>query len=51
MIELFDTHAHFEGGASETAALLERAFAEGVTRVAAIGGSFFVKEALEKAGQ
>lgn len=39
MIELFDTHAHFEGGAGETAALLERAFAEGVTRVAAIGGS------------
>ncbi len=38
-MEIFDTHAHFEGTESEAAALLERAFAAGVTRVMAVGGS------------
>jgi len=38
-MELFDTHAHFEGTAEETAAALSRAFAAGVTRVMAVGGS------------
>lgn len=36
---LFDTHAHFEGGAEETAAVLARAAAAGVTRLVAVGGS------------
>ena len=36
---LFDTHAHFEGTAEETAAQLARAFDAGVTRVMAVGGS------------
>lgn len=39
MIELFDTHAHFEGTAEETAAALSRAREAGVTRVMAVGGS------------
>ena len=38
-MELFDTHAHFEGTSEETAAALSRAFAAGVTRVMAVGGS------------
>ena len=38
-MELFDTHAHFEGTSEETATVLERAFASGVTRLMAIGGS------------
>ena len=36
---LFDTHAHFEGTAEETAAQLARALDAGVTRVMAVGGS------------
>lgn len=36
---LFDTHAHFEGAAAETRAVLERAFSSGVAAVGAIGGS------------
>lgn len=39
MIELFDTHAHFEGSAEEIGAILARASAAGVTRVMAVGGS------------
>lgn len=35
----YDTHAHFEGTPLETAALMERAFAAGVKRVVAVGGS------------
>ena len=35
----YDTHAHFEGTLLETAAVMERAFAAGVTRVVAVGGS------------
>ena len=35
----YDTHAHFEGTPVETVALMERAFAAGVTRVVAVGGS------------
>lgn len=35
----FDTHAHFEGTPAETAAVLSRASAAGVTRVLAMGGS------------
>ena len=34
-----DTHAHFEGAPLETAAVLERAFAAGVSRIVAVGGS------------
>ena len=34
-----DTHAHFEGTPLETVAVMERAFAAGVTRVVAVGGS------------
>jgi len=39
MVELYDTHAHFEGTPEETAAVLERAAAAGVVRVMAVGGS------------
>ena len=39
MTDLFDTHAHFEGTADETAAILSRAAAAGVTRIMAVGGS------------
>jgi len=39
MIELFDTHAHFEGTREETDAAVERARAAGVTRIMAVGGS------------
>lgn len=35
----YDTHAHFEGAPLETAAVLDRAFAAGVTRLVAVGGS------------
>jgi Tat protein secretion system quality control protein TatD with DNase activity len=36
----YDTHAHFEGTPAETAAaVLERAFAAGVARLVAVGGS------------
>jgi TatD DNase family protein len=35
----YDTHAHFEGTPLEAAAVLERAFAAGVTRLVAVGGS------------
>ena len=38
-MELFDTHAHFEGTAEEIAAQVERARAAGVTRIMAVGGS------------
>lgn len=38
-MELFDTHAHFEGSPEETAAVLARAAAAGVTRLMAVGGS------------
>ena len=37
-MELFDTHAHFEGAPGETRAALERAAAAGVTRITAVGG-------------
>ena len=39
MTELFDTHAHFEGGDEATAAALARAATAGVTRLMAVGGS------------
>jgi Tat protein secretion system quality control protein TatD with DNase activity len=35
----YDTHAHFESTPLETAAVMERALAAGVTRVVAVGGS------------
>ncbi|MEI7901052.1 MAG: hypothetical protein WCK89_12440, partial [bacterium] len=35
----YDTHAHFAGSALETVALMERAFAAGVSRIVAVGGS------------
>ena len=38
-MELFDTHAHFEGSDGEIAATLDRAAAAGVTHVMAVGGS------------
>ena len=38
-MELFDTHAHFEGTLEQTASALVRARAAGVTRVLAVGGS------------
>ncbi len=37
MMELFDTHAHFEG--DDSAAVLARAAEAGVTRILAVGGS------------
>ena len=39
MIELFDTHAHFEGTRGESAAAVDRAKSAGVTRIMAVGGS------------
>lgn len=39
MIELFDTHAHFEGTPEETVAAVERARKAGVAHVMAVGGS------------
>ena len=39
MIELFDTHAHFEGAREEAAAAVARAQSAGVTRIMAVGGS------------
>lgn len=38
-MELFDTHAHFEGAEEEIAALLTRAAEAGVTQLMAVGGS------------
>ena len=35
----YDTHAHFEGAPLETVAVMERAWAAGVTRIVAVGGS------------
>jgi len=35
----YDTHAHFEGTPLETVAVMERAFAAGVARIVAVGGS------------
>ena len=39
MIELFDTHAHFEGTPEETALAVARAREVGVTRIMAVGGN------------
>lgn len=47
MTELFDTHAHFEGTADETAAVLLRAVSAGVTRVMAVGGSEALNRGVE----
>ena len=38
-MELFDTHAHFEGTPDETRAAVERARDAGVTRIMSVGGS------------
>ena len=38
-MEIYDTHAHFGGDEAETAAVLDRALAAGVTRLMAVGGS------------
>lgn len=35
----YDTHAHFEGTPAETAAVMARAWAAGVNRIVAVGGS------------
>lgn len=49
MMELFDTHAHFECPEDEIAALLSRAAAAGVTRVVAVGGSETLNEGARRA--
>jgi len=38
-MEIFDTHAHFTEDREKTAAVLDRAFAAGVSRIMAVGGS------------
>ena len=38
-MEIYDTHAHFGNDEAETAAVLDRARAAGVTRLMAVGGS------------
>lgn len=48
-MELFDTHAHFEGSAAEIAAQLDRARAAGVVRVMAVGGSEELNAAARRA--
>jgi TatD DNase family protein len=44
MTGLFDTHAHFEGTAEETAPAMERARKAGVAHVMAVGGSKTLNE-------
>jgi TatD DNase family protein len=51
MIELFDTHAHFEGTCAETGQVLERAAAAGVTRVMAVGGSAALNSGVDMASK
>ena len=51
MIELFDTHAHFEGTCAETGQVLERAAAAGVTRVMAVGGSAALNSGVDAASK
>lgn len=46
-MELFDTHAHFEGSPDEIAASLDRAAAAGVTHVMVIGGSVSLNRGAE----
>ena len=50
-MELFDTHAHFEGTREETAAALERALAAGVARVMAVGGSEELNRGVARAAE
>ena len=47
MIELFDTHCHFEGSADEIASQIERARTAGVTRIMAVGGSEALNRGVE----
>ena len=49
MIDLFDTHAHFEGTAAEIAAQLDRARTAGVAHVMAVGGSVELNAGVERA--
>ncbi len=51
MTELFDTHAHFEGGDEETSAALARAASAGVTRLMAVGGSASLNKGVERAAR
>ena len=51
MIELFDTHAHFEGTDAETVSVLNRAVSSGVTRVMAVGGSLSLNKGVETAAK
>ncbi len=51
MTELFDTHAHFEGGDEETSAALARAASAGVTRLMAVGGSTSLNQGVERAAR
>ncbi len=46
---LFDTHAHFEGTAEETSAILARAYAAGVSHILAVGGSEDLNRGVEMA--
>ena len=39
MVELFDTHAHFEGDENAIEAAVQRAAEAGITRIMAVGGS------------
>ncbi len=48
-MNLFDTHAHFEGPENETAAALVRARAAGVSHVLAVGGSEALNRGAETA--
>lgn len=48
-MELFDTHAHFEGTAEVTAETLRRAKSAGVTRLMAVGGSVELNRGVELA--
>lgn len=49
-MELFDTHAHFEGGADAIAAQLARAREAGVTRVLAVGGNVALNQGVRLSG-
>lgn len=44
-MELFDTHAHFEGPSETFAEIIERAKTAGVTRIMAVGGSKALNDA------
>jgi TatD DNase family protein len=49
MVELFDTHAHFEGEMGDIGEILDRAFNAGVTHIMAVGGSVGLNDGVQKA--